>query len=190
MDESSRSGKLPSFEVLYDRYGTRVQSLIYRMTGNLDVARDIAQDVWLEIYRHADAFEARADVFSWIYRIAVNRTLNHLKREKRRRWSSLLDRTVGDAWNDEEDESGVDLPSGADPHDRAVENEEIARLLWRAVQQLDPKYRVPIVLFHYEERSYSQVAELMGISMTAAQARIFRGRKQLARILGPLADQL
>jgi RNA polymerase sigma-70 factor (ECF subfamily) len=71
-----------------------------------------------------------------------------------------------------------------------VENEERARALWDAVQSLDPKYRVPIVLFHYEDQSYQQIADTMGLSMVAVQARIFRGRKQLAKILGPLLDQL
>jgi RNA polymerase sigma-70 factor (ECF subfamily) len=181
---------LPSFEALYERYGARVLNLIHRMTGNDEVARDLAQDVWLRVHGHLDRFEARADVFTWIYRIAVNLTLNHLKREKRRRWMDVLDRSVGEVLSDESEELVATPPATEERPDRAIENEERARHLWRAVQSLDPKYRVPIVLFHYEEQSYQQIADAMGLSMVAVQARIFRARKQLAKILGPLLDQL
>lgn len=181
---------LPSFEELYERYGTRVLNLIHRMTGNDEVARDLAQDVWLRVHGHLDRFEARADIFTWIYRIAVNLTLNHLKKEKRRRWIDLLDRSVGEVLSEESEDLVMATPTTAERQDRVVENEERARALWDAVQSLDPKYRVPIVLFHYEDQSYQQIADTMGLSMVAVQARIFRGRKQLAKILGPLLDQL
>jgi len=181
---------LPSFEALYERYGSRVLNLIHRMTGNEEVSRDLAQDVWLRVHGHLDHFEARADVFTWIYRIAVNLTLNHLKREKRRRWIDLLDRSVGEVLSDESEDLVLPPPPTAGRPDRIMENEERARKLWLAVQSLDPKYRVPIVLFHYEDQSYQQIADTMGLSMVAVQARIFRGRKQLAKILGSLLDQL
>lgn len=181
---------LPSFEALYERYGSRVLNLIHRMTGNEEVSRDLAQDVWLRVHGHLDHFEARADVFTWIYRIAVNLTLNHLKREKRRHWIDLLDRSVGEVLSDESEDLVLPPPPAAQRPDRLMENEERARKLWQAVQSLDPKYRVPIVLFHYEDQSYQQIADTMGLSMVAVQARIFRGRKQLAKILGPLLDQL
>ena len=181
---------LPSFEELYERYGTRVLNLIHRMTGNDEVARDLAQDVWLRVHGHLDRFEARADVFTWIYRIAVNLTLNHLKKEKRRRWIDLLDRSVGEVLSEESEDLVMSTPTTAERQDRVVENQERARALWDAVQSLDPKYRVPIVLFHYEDQSYQEIADTMGLSMVAVQARIFRGRKQLAKILGPLLDQL
>jgi RNA polymerase sigma-70 factor (ECF subfamily) len=181
---------LPSFETLYERYGTRVINVIHRMTGNEEVARDLAQDVWVRVHGHLDRFEARADIFTWIYRIAVNLTLNYLKREKRRRWVDLLDRSVGEVLSEESEDLVTPPASAAQRQDRVVEDEERAKALWNAVQSLDPKYRVPIVLFHYEDQSYQQIADAMGLSMVAVQARIFRGRKQLAKLLGPLLDQL
>ena len=190
MSEDDPPAGSPSFEALYQRYGARVLNLIYRMTGNEEVARDLAQDVWLRVYHHLDGFEARADVFTWIYRIAVNRALNHLKQEKRRRWVDLLDKSIGEVMAHDAAEPGVMLHASAEPQDRAMENEQRARHLWRAVQELDPMYRVPIVLFHYEDQSYQQIADTMGLSMAAVQARIFRARKQLAKILGPLLKEL
>ena len=160
------------------------------MTGNEEISRDLAQDVWLQVYRHLDQFEARADPYTWIYRITVNRTLNHLKSEKRRRWVSILDQTVGEALSSDDDAPVVVPPASGPTPDRAIEDEELSQHLWRAIQSLDSMYRVPLILFHFEGQSYQQVADTMGLSMTAAQARILRARKQLAKRLRPLLGQL
>lgn len=189
LDPSSRPGEPPSFDDLYERYGARVLRLIYRMTGNYEVSRDLAQDVWVRVYGRLDQFEARADVFTWIYRIAVNHTLNNLDSEKRRRWVSMLDLTVVGALSSEEVAS-LSLPDKGPLPDDVAEDEELTRHLWRGIQKLDPMYRVPLVLFHFEDQSYTQVGDTMGISMRAAQARIIRARKQLKEILGPLLKQL
>lgn len=189
LDPSSGPGDKPSFGDLYERYGARVLRLIYRMTGNDEVARDLAQDVWIRVHGRLDQFEERADVFTWIYRIAVNRTLNHLSSEKRRRWVRILDLTVGEAMSANEP-APVALPATDALPDRSVEDEQLSQHLWLAIQRLDPMYRVPLVLFHFEDQSYTQVGETMGISMRAAQARIIRARKQLKKIMGPLVKQL
>jgi RNA polymerase sigma-70 factor (ECF subfamily) len=183
-------GEAPSFDALYEAHGARVLNVIYRMTGDADVSRDLAQEVWLRVYRHLDRFEARAEIFTWIYRISVNITLNHLKQAKRRRWTQLLDRSVGEVFGDDTADPLAVLPAATERPDRAMEHEQRAHHLWRAVQSLDPMYRVPIVLFHYEDMSYQEIADAMGLSMPAVQARIFRARKQLAKALGPLLDQI
>ncbi|HEX6792169.1 MAG TPA: sigma-70 family RNA polymerase sigma factor [Candidatus Krumholzibacteria bacterium] len=178
----------PSFEALYERHGARVLNVIHRMTGDADIARDLAQDVWVQVYRNLDRFEARADFFTWIYRIAVNRTLNYLKQAKRRKFIDLP--SPGAAGDESRDDPVAGLAAPDEGAERALEREELARHLWNAIQSLDPKYRVPIVLFHYEEQTYQEIAATMGLSLTAVQARIFRARKQLAERLGPLLDQL
>lgn len=189
--ETGQTGnELPSFEELYRTYGERVINVVFRMTGNEEVARDLAQDVWMRVLRNLDRFEARADIFTWIYRIAVNLTLNHLKKEKRRRWVDLLDQSIGEIVSEDAVDPAAALPVRAERQDRALEKEQLAHHLWRAVQALEPMYRVPIVLFHYEDQSYQQIADTMGLSMPAVQARIFRARKQLAKSLGPLLDEL
>ena len=188
--DENRPTQTPSFDALYEQYGSRVLNVIYRMTSNRAVAEELHQDVWMRVYQNLDRFEARADIFTWIYRIAVNRSLNHLKQEKRRRWIDLLDRTVGEVLTEDNVDQTMMVRPPAQRPDRAVEDEQLARHLWDAIQKLDPMYRVPIVLFHYEEQSYQEIADTMGLSMAAVQARIFRARKQLAKIMGPLLDAL
>jgi RNA polymerase sigma-70 factor (ECF subfamily) len=178
-----------SFEGVYERYGGRVLNLAYRMTGNEEVARDLAQDVWIKVLQHFDRFEARSDVYTWIHRITVNHVLNHLKRERRVRWMRFLDQSVGDALRDEGVVRELEHPTtpGAD---HSVESDERARRVWDAIQTLDPKYRIPLVLHHYEEMSYQQVADTLQLSMPAVETRIHRARKQLIEVLGPLLEAL
>jgi len=179
---------MDSFEAVYERYAGRVLNLAWRMTGSEEVARDLAQDIWIKVFQRFDTFEARSEIFTWIHRIAVNHVLNHLKRERRVRWIRLLDRSVGDVFQEAE-ESHLDrgpIP-GADD---AMEADERARRVWEAVQTLDPKYRVPLVLHHYEEMSYQEVADAMQLSMAAVETRIHRARKQLSKRLRTLLDAL
>jgi RNA polymerase sigma-70 factor (ECF subfamily) len=177
-----------SFEAAYERYGGRVLNLAWRMTGNEEVARDLAQEVWLKVYQHLGEFEARSDVFTWIHRITVNHVLNHLKRERRVRWRRILDRPIGEVLR--EDEVAPEMEHAAPRADQTMEADERARRVWEAIQSLQPKYRVPLVLHHYEEMSYQQVADTMQLSLSAVEARIHRARKQLIRALGPLLEEL
>jgi RNA polymerase sigma-70 factor (ECF subfamily) len=183
-------GDAGSFEAIYERYGTRVLNLAYRMVGNEETARDLAQEVWIKVFERLDTFESRAEVFTWIYRITVNHALNHMKRERRVRWLDVLDRSVGEVLREESADPAFVEGAESPPADTVMEADERARHLWRAIQSLDPKYRVPLVLFHYEEQSYKQIADALELSMAAVEARIHRARKQLAKKLGPLLDQL
>ncbi|HEU4365477.1 MAG TPA: RNA polymerase sigma factor [Candidatus Krumholzibacteria bacterium] len=177
------------FEAVYERHGAQVLNLVYRMTGNEEVARDLAQDIWIKVFEHFDTFESRSEVFTWIHRIAVNHVLNHMRRERRVRWLRILDRPIGDVLR--ADEVSPDFDRAPEPGaDHALETGERARRVWQAIQALDPKYRIPLVLHHYEEMSYQQVAETMQISLSAVESRIHRARKQLVRTLGPLLDEL
>lgn len=178
-----------SFDEAYRRYAARVLNLAWRMTGNEDTAHDLAQEIWIKVYRHFDTFEARSGMYTWVHRIAVNHILNHLKRERRVRWLSILDRPVATLPHDED--APPELERAAEPAaDRAVEMDERSRRVWDAIQSLDPKYRVPLVLHHYEEMSYQDVADTMHLSMAAVESRIHRARKKLIDALGPLLNEL
>ncbi len=177
-----------SFEALYQSFGGRVLNLAYRMTGNAESARDLAQDVWLKVFENMDTFEARSDVYTWIHRITVNHTLNHLKRERRVSWRRFLDRSVGEALRDEP--APEPEHASAPAVDHTMEMDERSRRVWEAIQGLNPKYRVPLVLHHYEEMSYREIADTMELSMAAVESRIHRARAQLIEALRPLLDDL
>lgn len=180
-----------TFESVYETYADNILNLAWRMTGNEDVARDLTQDIFLKVYQNLDTFERRSSIYTWIYRIAVNHIYNHLKRERRRRWVDLLDKTVSEAVRDlpgDAETSGLTAPEPL--ADRLLEDAERAHVVWRAVTALPPKYRVPIVLYHYQGMSYKEVAEAMDLSMSAVESRIHRGRKKLVTLLEPWMDRI
>jgi RNA polymerase sigma-70 factor (ECF subfamily) len=178
-----------TFDRVYESYADKVLNIAYRMTGDEDAARDLTQDVFLKVYQNLDTFEHRANIYTWIYRIAVNHIYNYLKKERRRRWFSVLDLTVQEALREEEVEPSY--PAGNVPSaDRLLEDGERAAVVWKAVGSLPPKYRVPLALYHYEGMSYKEIAESTGLSMAAVETRIHRARKKLIKLLEPWIDRI
>jgi RNA polymerase sigma-70 factor (ECF subfamily) len=178
-----------TFESVYATYADNILNLAWRMTANEDIARDLTQDIFIKVYQNLDRFEGRSSVYTWIYRIAVNHIYNHLKKERRRRWVDLLDTTVSEAVQDDAaGPSSLSEPAAA--ADRLLEDAERADVVWRAVTALPPKYRVPIVLYHYQGMSYKDIAAASDLSMSAVEARIHRGRKKLVKLLEPWIDRI
>lgn len=175
-----------SFDDVYREYGERILNVLYRFTSREVVARDLLQDVFIKVYENMDSFEQRSQVYTWIYRIAVNHALNHLKRERRNVWVDLMDESLGDLLRHET----VDVPgfnrSAYERPDEAVESRELARLSREAIDSLPPKYKIPFVLFKDEQMSYADIAKVLDISLSAVESRIHRARKMLIRKLGPL----
>jgi len=178
-----------TFERAYEEYADKILNLAWRMTGNEDAARDLTQDIFIKVYEKLDTFESRSNIYTWIYRIAVNHIYNHLKKERRRSWVDLLDKTVREALSDADADPAISA-APEPPADRRLEVAERAGVVWRAITSLPPKYRVPIVLYHYEEMSYKEVAEAAGLSLSAVEARIHRGRKKLIKLLEPWIDRV
>ena len=176
---------IPAFEEIYALYAQRTLNLLYRFTPHEQVARDLLQDVFIKVYERMGSFENRSQMFTWIYRIAVNHALNYLKRERRNVWLDLMDETVGDLLARERVDS-VSFPVRTLPPDLLVENKEREELAQAAIDALSPKYRIPFVLFKEEHRSYDEIAGILGISHSAVETRIHRARKTLIRKLGPL----
>ncbi len=183
-DRESGAATDATFDALYQAYGARVLNVIYRMTGNAQTAEDLAQDVWLKVYKRLDTFAGRSQVYTWLYRVAVNHTLSYLRKEKR---TLQKNRPLDDLNEVIADPTVTDADSN---HQRTLEVRARSRAVWTAIQTLGPKYRVPLVLHYYEELSYREVADAMELSVSAVEARIHRAKKQLVSALGNLVDEL
>lgn len=189
-DSTSSSGTAepsprPVFEEIYERFGEKTLNLLYRFTNDQDSARDLLQDVFLSVYQNLDSFESRSDIGTWIHRIAVNRALNHLKRERRTYWFDLLDESIGTLLQNER----VDIPgwhTGSPPApDRILEDREISERVEEAIRDLPLKYRAPFLLYRDEELSNGDIAKILGLSVSAVETRIHRAKKALVRKLEP-----
>jgi RNA polymerase sigma-70 factor (ECF subfamily) len=175
----------PTFEAIYEAYAERVLNLAYRMTADEEAARDLTQEIFIKVYENLGSFEHRSQVFTWLYRIAVNHITNYIKKEKRRRWVSFMDWKISDVFREDQAGSAFDIPAEGLSADRKLEDDERAKLVWSMVQSLPVKYRVPLVLFHYDRMSYKEIADILGLSLSAVETRIHRAKKQLLTKLEP-----
>jgi RNA polymerase sigma-70 factor (ECF subfamily) len=192
LDQSSRvtqsqeGGSVPAFEEIYIEYAERTLNLLYRFTSREQVARDLLQDVFVKVYENMESFEKRSQIYTWIYRIAVNHAINHVRRERRTLWFNLLDESVSDLLKREKVEmSGLGGGDVLRP-DEILERSEADQLVQRAVDSLPVKYRIPFVLFKDEHLSYNEISDVLELSLSAVESRIHRARKMLIKKLAPL----
>lgn len=176
---------MPTFEEIYEEYAERTLNLLYRFTSREQVARDLLQDVFIKVYENMALFERRSQIYTWIYRIAVNHAINYVRRERRTLWFNLMDETVGELLKQEK----VEMPGlgGGDVlrPDELLERSEEDQLVQRTVDSLPVKYRVPFVLFKDEHLSYNEIAEVMNLSLSVVESRIHRARAMLIKKLSP-----
>jgi RNA polymerase sigma-70 factor (ECF subfamily) len=191
-DDSSRIAHIqegksaPTFEEIYREYSERTLNLLYRFTSREQVARDLLQDVFIKVYENMESFERRSQIYTWIYRIAVNHAINYMRRERRTLWFNLLDETVGDLLKREKVEmSGLGGGDVLRP-DEILDRSEAEQFVQRAVDSLPVKYKVPFVLFKDEHLSYNEISDVLELSLSAVESRIHRARKILIKKLAPL----
>ena len=180
-----------TFESIYEKYGARILNLAFRMVAKEEDARDLTQEVFIKVYENLHTFKHESQLYTWIYRIAVNHILNFLKKERRHTWINLMDQDVSEVFRDEEIDARAWTASSAPPAvDRKLEKRERMQIVWSMVQTLPAKYRVPLVLHHYEGLSYKDIADAMDLSMSAVESRIHRAKRQLIKKLEPWVEKL
>lgn len=163
--QQSRAGDDKAFETLLTRYEKPVYNAAYRMLDNADDAKDVTQTVFLKAFEHLDDFNPRYRFFSWIYRIALNESVNCLNRRSR---SETLDR---------EPETETGRP------DAAMEQEIRHRQLQAALMAIKPDYRAVIVLKHLMDCNYVEISEILRIPEKKVKSRLYSGRRLLREAL-------
>lgn len=163
MGEGCQNGDRAAFRRLFETYRTRVHSLARHLLGGDAAAKDVTQQVFLQVWRHMDRLPVDSDFFPWIYRVVVNACIN-----ERRRLGRFADR---------EPEEG-DRPLGA-----VQEQAVLARQVEAALARLSDKLRVPLVLRHVEGLSYDEIGQVLGCSMGTVASRLSRGHEALAALL-------
>ncbi len=158
----SQEGDLQAFEALIKQYQHMIHSLIYRMTGSLSDAEDIAQETFITAYHQIGKFRREARFSSWLYRIAVNICLNWKKKKERHD-------QLHENYTPEEFSFGLD--------------NEMAAKVQEALLKLNPKQRTAIILTVYDGLTHGEAARTLGCSETTVSWRIFMARKKLKQLL-------
>jgi RNA polymerase sigma-70 factor (ECF subfamily) len=156
------AGDPEAFAALVERYEGPVYNVALRMLRNRDDARDIAQTVFMKAWQNLGQYDPQYKFYSWIYRMAINESLNVLR---------VRDRGAGPV-----DER---LPEeGAGPSER-VDGDQRRDVLLRAVDRLKPEHRAVIVLRYFVDRSYEDMGEILGIDAKTVKSRLYTARQQL-----------
>ncbi len=176
--ERTRSGDASAFDGLVIRYSPRLYGLVYNMTSNHEDTHDLLQDVFAKAFRSIGGFRKKSSFYTWIHSIAVNMTINFLKRRNKRQQLSLDDVDSG-ILNDAE---FLELTSGSDPV-RDVDLAEMQRRINFAMMKLSPEHRMVVTLFDIQDLPHAEIAKMMGVSEGTVRSRLFYAHRQLQNYL-------
>ena len=178
--ERARAGDAEAFRVLVERHSRVLFRVAYRLTGNEQDAEDVVQEAFLKAYRRLDQFKSRADIGSWLYRIAANCAVDVLRTRMRRDEQPL--------WPGPEDDAGPpDLPAAGPGSDWMAHASELRRRIGTAMSRLSPLERAAFVLRHFEERSTREIGEALGLETSAVKQSVFRAVRKMRAALAPVA---
>jgi len=178
----ARRGDLEAYDDLVRRYQERIYATIYHMTANHEDANDLAQDTFIKAYQALKSFKGGSSFYTWVYRIAVNKTINFLKQRKNRSHMSLNDLD----FNAEHDPDMLALVSDKTPRREANLN-ELQEKLNEALQKLSEPHRLVVTLHDVQGLAHDEIAEIMDCNIGTVRSRLFYARQQLQ---GYLSDYL
>lgn len=161
-------GDIGAFDELMKAHESRVFGICLRMLRDREAALDVTQETFLTVFRKADRYKAEAAFSTWLYRVTVNACYDHLRRTKRRKAAALPE--------------GLDPadPRSSDPLDSAEVRPDIEAALLRIPEE----FRSAVVLVDLQGLAIDQTAEILGVPSGTVKSRVFRGRRQLAELLG------
>lgn len=170
-------GSQAAFGTLVRRYERPIVGLVLRMVRNRSVAEELAQDIFVKAYDRLDTYDQRRKFSSWLFKVAHNATIDHLRR--RRIDTVPLETTEADDLQLSEVLAG---PESEQPEDRALRR-EVGEALEAAIGELRPAYREVLLLRFGHGSSYDEIAEVTGLPLGTVKTHLHRARKELARIL-------
>lgn len=172
--KQAQTGDLQAYDELMRRHQGKIYGLIYNMTSNQQDAEDLVQEVFLKGYKVLDRFQGKSSFYTWIYRIAVNRTINYVKQRRNRSALSLNDLDL----SIESDPAYVELSSRENPF-RDTSLSEMQEKLNAALQTLSEKHRAVVVLHDIQGVPHEEIGKMMGCSSGTVRSRLFYARQQL-----------
>ena len=171
---NAQQGDVHAFEELVERYHGKIYGLTYNMTSNREDAEDLTQEVFVKAFEALPRFKGKSSFYTWIYRIAVNKTINYRKKRNRKRALSL------DQFDQEikTDDVYHDLTSKGSPL-RNISLTELQEKLNEALQNLSEKHRTVVVMHDMQGIPHEEIAKVVGASVGTVRSRLFYARRQM-----------
>jgi RNA polymerase sigma-70 factor (ECF subfamily) len=180
-----KAGDEQSFELLLRKYRTPLVNFLYRMVRDTAVAEDLAQEVFLRVYRARQEYAPSAKFTTWMFRIATNLALNSMRNNRHRKMEISMDQSLDTG---EEEQRPLEVPDRAP----SVEQELVARcrseLIMKAIHTLPEKQRAAVLLHKYQELDYGEIARVLECSESALKSLLFRAYESLRVELAPLVS--
>jgi RNA polymerase sigma-70 factor (ECF subfamily) len=173
-----RNGDETAFKYLVDNYQDRVFNTAIGIVQNAEDAEDVAQEVFIQVYRSIHSFKGESKLSTWLYRIATTRALDMLRSRKSKKRFGFVQRLFGDG-----NEPLFELPDFNHPGVMLDRKENAARL-FKAINQLPENQKVAFTLHKLEDLSYQEVSEVMQTSVAAVESLMHRAKQNLRKILG------
>jgi RNA polymerase sigma-70 factor (ECF subfamily) len=177
-----RNDEAGAFEELVANYQHRLVGVMHHLVGNAEEAEDLAQEVFLRVYRARKKYRPRSKFSTWLFTIANNLALNALRTRQRKPVVPLDVRDSGPLGPRPAEQlvkAGGSSPSGH------IQNVELVAIIRRALEQLNERQRMAVVLNKFEEMNYNEIAEVMGLSTQAVKSLLSRARTNLRQVLEP-----
>jgi RNA polymerase sigma-70 factor (ECF subfamily) len=171
------AGSEAAFAQLVDRYKDRVFRLLGRYCRDSVECEDLAQDVFLKVFRKLHTFQHESAFFTWLYRIAVNAATDHLSRASHRRLRLVDDEATLDAHGPGRDHDDSQNPAAP------LMTAELAAVTRQIVATLPEKFRTILVLREFEDLSYNEIADVLQIQLGTVESRLFRARQRFKEAL-------
>jgi RNA polymerase sigma factor (sigma-70 family) len=172
-----RNGDEAAFKYLVDTYKDRVFNTAIGFVQNAEDAEDVAQEVFIQVFRSIQNFKAESKLSTWIYRITTTRALDLLRSRKSKKRFGIIQRLFG-----EDNEPEMEIPDFNHPG-VALDRKENAARLFKAIGQLPENQKIAFTLHKLEDLSYQEVSEVMGTSVAAVESLLHRAKQNLKKIL-------
>ena len=175
--------KTLSFDQIKAKYEGRIYSLIYRMVNDPDDAQDLTVETFVNAWRHWGRFRGDAQVYTWLYQIAVNNCKNRFKQRDRQRGREVM--SLDNSIETDSGEVTREVADWSAAPERLLMDKELQQKLQEAIDSLEPGYRDVLILAQYEGLPYEEIAKLLGLTEPTVKTRLHRARLKVRQRLEP-----
>ena len=176
--EHARAGDADAFRRIVERHSRRLFRSAYRLTGNEQHAEDVVQETFLKAFRNLRRFDGRSQFSTWLHRIAINSSMDLMRKESRRSAREQAE-DVTDLAN---------LATGQPPPDRLAASSEVGRAVEKVLRGLSPTERTAFVLRHFDGYTSVEIGQMLGMRGGATRNAVFRAVSKLREALGPIVE--
>ncbi|RMF58082.1 MAG: sigma-70 family RNA polymerase sigma factor [Calditrichaeota bacterium] len=170
-------GDETAYKRLLENYRGAIYNLLFKMVRNREETEDLVQEAFIKAFAALPSFNEEYAFSTWLYKIAINNCIDHLRKKKLKTYS------INKPLQSKDGELGREFPDTSMSPDKKILSEERTNIIEAAISELPENYKIAIVLRHTEEKSYEEIAEILNIPLGTVKARIFRAREMLKKKL-------